>query len=367
MPFWNKIRGELVDIIEWTDETSDTMVHRFPRYQNEIKYGAMLVVRESQLAAFINQGRLADVFAPGIHELETDNMPILSTMRGWKYGFSSPFKAEVYFVSTRRFTDLKWGTKNPIMARDSEFGFVRLRAFGTYSMRVRDAGAFIREIVGTDGRFTTDEITDQLRNTIVSRFSDVLGESNIAAVDMAANYDEIAEFLTNRVQTEFETYGLELTKLLVENISLPPEVEQAMDKRTSMGVVGNLGAFSQYQAASAMEDAANNPGTAGGAMGMGMGMIMANQIGQNAAPQQSGGGQVQGPPPIPQATQYFVAKDGRQTGPFDLDVLAGQAQRQQLTRETLVWRNGMSAWTAAGEVAELAHLFNQAPPPIPPG
>jgi len=195
MGLLDKIRGEFIDISEWTDPAGDTMVYRFDRHDNEIKMGAKLTVREGQVAVFINKGQLADVFEPGMYTLETDNMPILSTLMGWKHGFHSPFKAEVYFVSTRRFTDLKWGTKHPITLRDAEFGPVRLRAFGTYVIRVSDAGAFIREIVGTDGHFTTDEITDQLRNIIVSRFADIIGESKIPAPDMAANYDQLRQFV----------------------------------------------------------------------------------------------------------------------------------------------------------------------------
>ncbi|MCI0439184.1 MAG: SPFH domain-containing protein, partial [Chloroflexi bacterium] len=283
MTFWKKVRGQIIDIVEWVDETSDTLVYRFPRFDNEIKNGAMLVVREGQMAAFVNKGQLADVFAPGLYELFTDNLPILSTLMGWKYGFASPFKAEVYFFSTRNFTDLKWGTKNPLMMRDQEFGFVRLRAFGTYSIRIKDPGRFLREIVGTDDKFTTSQISEQLRNIIVSRFADALGETQIPAVDLVANYDELAEFISARVRPDFEAHGLELSKLLVENVSLPPEVEKALDKRTSMDIVGNLGAYSQFQAANALEDAASNPGPPGGAMGMGMGMIMSNQMAQNVA------------------------------------------------------------------------------------
>ena len=221
MGLWDKLTGEFVDIIEWTDDSQDTMVWRFERHGNEIKYGAQLTVRESQVAVFVNEGQIADVFFPGRYVLETQNIPILSTLQGWKHGFESPFKAEVYFVNTRRFTDLKWGTKNPVMMRDPEFGPVRLRAFGTYEIRVADSGAFLREIVGTDGHFTTDEVTDQLRNLIVSRFSQEVGGSGIPVLDLAGNYDQLSTFVTNKIAPDFGQYGLELTKLLVENVSLP--------------------------------------------------------------------------------------------------------------------------------------------------
>jgi membrane protease subunit (stomatin/prohibitin family) len=364
MGLFDKLRGELIDIIEWLDPSNDTMVYRFSRYDNEIKMGAKLVVREGQVAAFVNMGQLADVFMPGTYTLDTENMPILSTLMGWKYGFHSPFKAEVYFVSTRRFTDLKWGTKHSITLRDAEFGPIRIRAFGTYEIRVTDAAAFIREIVGTDGHFTTDEITDQLRNLIVSRFADIIGESKIPILDMAANYDELGEFITKRIHDDFTNYGLEVCKMLVENISLPEAVEQALDKRASMGVIGNLSQYTQYQSANALEDAAKNPvGLAAGGMGMGMGFAMGNQMAQsmNTSQAQPAGG----PPPLPQPGQYFIAINNQQTGPLTLDALKQHVQNGQLTQETLIWKQGMTAWTAAGGVLELTSIFGSAPPPLP--
>ena len=360
MGLFGKLRGELIDIIEWTDPTPDTMVYRFERHNNEIKFGAKLIVRESQVAVFIDRGKLADVFEPGTYTLETANLPILSTLLGWPYGFSSPFKAEVYFVSTRQFTDLKWGTKNPIMLRDPEFGPVRLRAYGTYCMRVLYGPTFIREIVGTDGHFTTDEITEQLRNLIVARFSDILGESKIPILDLAGNYDELGRFVSERILDDFDNYGLQVTKLLVENISLPPEVEAALDKRTSMGIVGNLQQYTQYQAANAMADAAKNPGgAASGGMGIGVGMMMAGQVGQAA-------GATQSPPRVPSTAAIYVAVGGRQTGPFDESGLLQQIQSGRLTRDSLVWKEEMTEWTRAGEVAEVARLFGSVPPPVPP-
>src|SRR5512137_1928894 len=235
MSIWDKVRGELIDIVQWIDDTNDTMVYRFERYNNQIKYGAQLTVREGQAAVFVNEGRIADVFQPGMYPLETKNLPILSTLQGWKYGFNSPFMAEVYFCSTRQFTDLKWGTMNPILLRDAEFGPTRIRAFGTYVIRVHDPAVLIREIVGTDGHFTVDEIVNQLRDLIVSRFAGILGQSKIPALDLAANYAELSNFMTEKIGPEFKNYGLELTKLLVENVSLPQAVEEALDKRTSMG------------------------------------------------------------------------------------------------------------------------------------
>jgi len=369
MALFQKIRGEFIDIIEWTDPSSDTMVYRFERYGNEIKYGAQLVVRESQVAVFINMGQIADVFEPGMYELETENLPILSTLQGWKYGFSSPFKAELYFVNTRRFTDLKWGTKNPVMLRDKEFGPTRLRAFGTYAVRIKDPTAFIKEIVGTDGHFTTPKIVSQLRNIVVSRFSDALAESNIPVLDLAANYDELGNFMTNKIAGEFGTYGLELTKLLVENVSLPPAVEAAMDKRTSMGVVGNLAQYAQYQAATAMEDAAKNPsGTAAGGIGMGMGFAMANQMGQAMAAGSQGAAAAREatPPPLPTETVYYAALGGKRAGPFSMEELKARQQKGEIGKNTLVWKKGMANWAKAGTVEDLKPLFSEMPPPLPP-
>jgi len=366
MGLLDKIRGEFIDIIEWTDSSGDTMVYRFDRRDNEIKMGAKLTVREGQTAVFINKGQLADVFKPGMYTLETDNMPILSTLLGWKHGFHSPFKAEVYFVSTRRFTNLKWGTKHPITLRDADFGPVRLRAFGTYVIKVTNPGAFIKEIVGTDGHFTTDEITDQLRNLIISRFADIIGESKIPVLDLAANYDELGEFVTGKIKDDFANYGLDVTKMLVENISLPEAVEQALDKRSSMGVIGNLDQYTKFQTANAMEEAAKNPGgMAGGGMGMGMGFAMANQMGQSMGPQAQQPPSAT-PPPLPQTSQFHVAIDGKQSGPFDTSALKQHVQSGKLTRETLVWRQGMASWTAAGQVEELTNLFGAVPPPLPP-
>ena len=370
MGLWDKITGEFVDIVEWTDDSNDTMVYRFERYGNEIKFGAQLTVRQAQVAVFVNEGQCADIFGPGMYTLETQNLPLLSTFQSWRHGFSSPFKAEVYFINTRRFTDLKWGTKNPIMLRDAEFGPIRLRAFGTYAIRVKEADIFLREIVGTDGHFTTDEITSQLRNLIVSRFANVIGKANIPALDLAGNYDQFGEFLTDKIAPEFDDYGLELTKMLVENISLPPEVEKALDKRSSMGVVGDLSKYMQYQSAEAVGDAANAPGgAAASGMGMGMGFAMANQMAQTmgqAHGPAAAAAPAAAPPPLPQEKSFHVAIDGQQAGPFDRQALASHAQSGQLTRDTLVWAAGMAGWTKAGEVAELSDLFGATPPPLPP-
>jgi membrane protease subunit (stomatin/prohibitin family) len=362
MALWDKLRGELIDIIEWLDQDRQTIVHRFQRYDNEIKNGAKLVVREGQTAAFVNEGQLADVFQPGTYTLTTQNLPILATLKGWKYGFSSPFKAEVYFVSTRIFTDRKWGTKNPIMLRDPEFGPMRLRAFGTFAFRVFDIPTFLRQLVGTDSSFNVEEIGEQLRDMLVARFADALGETKIPALDLAAHQDEIGKLLIGRVNADFNAMGLEVASLVVENISLPPEVEAALDKRTSMGVIGNLDAFTKFQAAQAMEKAAENPnGMAGMGAGMGAGFAMANQMGAAMANQQPQAG----PPPLPTSVQFYLAVDGQQQGPFDLASVQTRIKSGQLPRDTLVWKQGMPQWTPAGEVDDLKSLFGMMPPPIP--
>lgn len=376
MGLFDKLKGEFIDIIEWTDSSNDTMVWRFPRYQNEIKNGAKLTVRESQVAVFVNEGQIADAFTPGMYELTTQNLPILSTLKGWKYGFNSPFKAEVYFVSMRQFTNLKWGTKNPIMVRDAEFGPLRIRAFGSYAMRVKDAKLFLKEIAGTDHEFTTEEINEQLRNIVVTRFSDAVASSKIPVLDMAANYDEFSKVIHEKINPEFNEIGIDLTKMLIENISLPEEVEKVLDKRTSMGIVGNLGAYTQFQAANAMEQAAQNPngGLAGAGVGMGMGWAMGNQMGNmfqnnqfNPQTGQMGNAGAPGtPPPPPAMEQYYVAVNGQQSGPFPLATFVQMIQAGQLRGDSMVWKNGMAAWAAANQLPELAGYFNAPPPPPPP-
>ncbi len=378
MGLFDKLFGEFVDIIEWTDDSNDTMVYRFERYGNEIKYGAKLTVREGQSAVFVNEGEVADVLGPGMYELETRNLPVLSTILNWDHGFSSPFKAEVYFVNTRRFVDLKWGTKNPLMIRDAEFGAARVRAFGTYGVRVADPLKFMREIVGTDGDFRVDEISDQLRNLITSRFSSAVGAAGIPVLDMAANYEQLGDVIGTRIGPEFEEYGLELTKLLVENVSVPPAVEEALDKRTSAGMVGNLDKYMTYQTGVALEAGASAPGGAAGAgIGMGAGLAMGNQMAntmsyQREAPRQVGhdaghaGGGAALPPPLPGAVQYHVAIDGRPTGPFDIDALQQQQANGSLTATSLVWSPGMEDWAEASQVDDLANLFvSIEPPPLP--
>jgi len=221
MGLWDKVKGQFIDVIEWVDDTQDSLIWKFPRGDNEIKNGAQLIVRESQVAIFLHEGEIGDIFGPGRVELTTANIPVLTTLKSWKYAFNAPFKCDVYFVSMRQFTDLKWGTKNPIMLRDAEFGPVRLRAFVSYCVKISDPEAFIKQIAGTDTLFQMSEITGQFRNILVSRFADSLAESKIPMLDLAANYNEIGELLLGNLQPEFDEYGIQLTNFLVENISVP--------------------------------------------------------------------------------------------------------------------------------------------------
>jgi membrane protease subunit (stomatin/prohibitin family) len=279
MGILDALRSHFIEVIEWLDDSGNTLLYRFPVHGQEIKNGAQLTVRESQTAVFVFQGQIADVFSPGLYTIDGGNTPILTKLGAWKYGFNSPFKAEVYFINTKQFTDLKWGTPNPVMMRDADFGMVRLRAFGIYSMRVVDPRALIKEIAGTNAQFVTEDIEGQLKRTLLSGFSDALGESKIAALDLASNYDELSKFTRNKLNDEFKSFGLELTKFVVENISLPAEVEAAMDKRTSMGVIGDVGRYAQFQAADAMRDAAQNPsGGASTGAGLGAGFAIGNAM-----------------------------------------------------------------------------------------
>lgn len=285
--------NQFIEVIEWLDESRDTLLYRFPVAGQEIKNGAQLIVRESQAAVFVFEGQVADVFTPGRYTVEGGNTPILSKLGAWKYGFNSPIKSEVYFVNTKQFTDMKWGTSNPIMLRDADFGIVRLRAFGAYSLRVADPGEFIKQIAGTNAQFQTEDIDGQLKRAIVTEFSDAIGEMKIPALDLAAQYKEMGEMIRAKINEDFKAYGLEVTKFYVENISLPPEVEEAMDKRASMGALGDAQRYMQFQAADALRDAAQNEGGGAGlGAGLGAGFAVGNQMAGafGAGPQGGGGG-----------------------------------------------------------------------------
>ncbi len=370
MGLFDKLRAELIDIIEWVDDSRHTIAWRFPRYQNEIKNGAQLIVRPGQMAVFVHRGELADTFGPGHYELKTDNLPILSTLAGWKHGFNSAYKAEVYFVNTRQITELKWGTPNPIMLRDADFGPIRLRAFGTYTMQAVDPKALLKELIGTDSSFEIDEINELMRSIIASSFADIIGESKISALDLAANYRELSEGLRlSVVEKVDDEYGLNIPQLFIVNVSLPEEVEKAMDTRTSMGVIGDMGRFQQFQMGKAMTAAAENPagGGASEGMGLGMGFAMANQMVQGMGQAAPGVGAA--PPPPPMAA-WYIAINGKSEGPFDLNQMTQGAQAGQVNKETLVWSQAIGDWQPAGQVGALGMIFGPPtppPPPAPPG
>ncbi|MEO1379000.1 MAG: SPFH domain-containing protein [Pseudomonadota bacterium] len=371
MSIFDFLTGEFIDVIHWVDDTRDTMVWRFQREGHEIKYGAKLTVREGQSAVFVHEGQIADVFTPGLYMLETNNMPILTTLQHWDHGFRSPFKSEVYFVNTTRFNDLKWGTKNPIMLRDPEFGPTRLRSYGTYTVRVSDPARFLVEIVGTDGEFTMDEISYQVRNIIVQSFSRIIAGSGIPVLDMAANTADLGKLVAAEISSVVADYGLTIPEFYIENISLPPAVEAALDKRTSMGLAGDLGKFTQYSAAEAMTSAASNPNGGGGmgaGLGMGMGMAMANQMTGQAGPwgQRPAPAAVI-PPPPPVEHVWHIAENGKTHGPYSKAALGRMAAEGKLTRESYVWTAGQDGWITADDIDELAQLFTVLPPPPPSG
>ncbi len=365
MGLFDALRGQFIDIIEWLDPTNDTMAYRFERHNNEIKNGAKLIVRPGQEAVFVSEGQVADEFPPGTYTLTTQNMPILSTLQGWKYGFNSPFKAEVYFFSTKQFTNLKWGTSNPITLRDPEIGPVRLRAYGTYNMRVAHGATLLRQLVSTDGRFETDEVSESLRAFIVSQFVTWLGKSGVSVYDFAAKYNEIGDTMRTVLQPNFADFGLEVMQVNIENIGLPPEVEKALDRRSQMGILGDLNKYTQFQAANAIEASANNPGGGNPALDLAMGMALGNRVAANL--NQTQPDIATAPPPLPNAAVWYIGVGGKQEGPFDPATLQTRATSGQISGETLVWKNGMAGWIAAGQVPELVPLFASVPPPLPGG
>jgi membrane protease subunit (stomatin/prohibitin family) len=375
----DKLKGELVDLIEWVDDSRSTLAWRFPRYNNEIKNGAQLIVREGQRAVFVYRGQLADTFDPGPHELTTENLPILSTLQGWKHGFNSPFRSEVYFINTRPVTDLRWGTPQPITVRDPDFGMVQVRANGLCVVKIADVEVFLREVIGTDSDVQAEEITELLRRVITLAFSDMVMATGLGAIDLQGRQVELSgklkEFVSERVDNEF---GLAITEVTM-NISLPEEITQAMTAGVARGVeqkgyLQNLGPIDRYQqvaAADAMVAAAGNEG--GSAMGefmqAGMGMAMAGQMAgalQGAmAPAGQGGAAGAGPPPLPGQVLFHVDMgNGQSGGPFNVQQVQAGIANGQVGPGTLVWASGMAAWAPANTVPALQALF-AAPPPMP--
>ncbi|MFN3342071.1 MAG: SPFH domain-containing protein [Flavobacteriales bacterium] len=388
MGLWDKIKGQLIDIIEWLDTSDNSIAFRFERQGNEIKNGAKLIVRESQVAVFQNEGEFADVFQPGTYTLETQNMPILSTLKGWKYGFNSPFKAEVIFVNTKVISDLRWGTKGAMTINDMSsplFRNTQLKAFGSMEAKVIDPKLFIREVMGTDDHFTKEEIVDRLRTRAVSFLTRVINSDTSLLPKFGS--DEVNEKVTERMNAEFAKMGMMLNLFTVESHEFDADTKARLErmsaaelkafeirvenqaKADAINAFSDMNKFQQFQAGNAMEAAANNPnsGDMGSMMGAGMGFAfgqtMMNQ--QNNANQQNrGGGAV--PPPLPGQVKFFVAANGQQYGPYEMQQLQQMVQGGQLTRESMVWKEGMSGWLAAGTVPELSSIFGAVPPPPPP-
>ncbi len=273
------IKGELLEIIEWTDDSRDTLSYRFPDEDKAIKNGAQLIVRESQAVQFVYLGEFGDTFGPGKHRLTTDNIPVLTRLKSWPYGFESPFKVDVYFVNTRLFTGNKWGTSNPFMLRDADFGVLRVRAFGTYDFKVTDVKTFLREVAGSDHNFRLDEFADTMRSRIVSIFTDALATAKIPVLDVASRYSELGEALLPLINPAVSAkYGLEITSFIVENVSVPPEVEEAIDKRSSMAAIGNMNEFVKYQMGKGFEAGGGSAGAAGMGAELAVGFGIAQQM-----------------------------------------------------------------------------------------
>lgn len=380
MGIWDRITnqaaGQFLDVIQWLDTTNDTLVWRYPVRDQAITDQSSLVVREGQAAVFVAEGVLSDVFAPGTYTLDTPNAPLVTFFRSIAYGMQTPYKGDVLFVSTRQFTDNGWGTQNPFMMRDAEFGPVRVRAFGTFSFRILDPATFIRQIVGTDGRFTADEITSQLKKRVVSAFATAVSQAKVPVLDLAAHYTDLGDRLRDQMNPEFEaSYGLKLTDLTIANISLPPEVEKALDARSKMGILGDLNAYTKLQSADAIAAAATQQGGAGAGVGLGMGMgvghAMAATMGQAVAaggafdPQQ--GLRSATPPPVPGATTlHYHGPDGQSELAIDQIVQRIAAQRDA---QHLLWGQGWPAWKPWREVPEVAVRVPPeaptGPPPLP--
>ncbi len=374
MGFFDKLKGEIVDIVEWLDDTNgQTLVWRFPRWQNEIKNGAQLTVRPGQTAVFVDQGRIADVFTEGMYQLTTANIPILSTLKGWKHGFNSPFKSEVYFVSTKVIAGLKWGTPQPLMMRDPDFGVIRVGAFGTYSIRCTDPKALLTQLVGTDGHYDTEELGQVMRSLMQQSIAEVIGQSKVAALDLIGNYGKLADEIKARVETQIDDeYGLDLTSVQVVNINVPESVQKAMDQRASMGALGsgslgpapNMAAFQQFQMGNSMGNLGG--GGAGAGMNMGMGLALAGQM-MNQQQHSPAVMAAPPPPPLPTAAQWYFGINGQNVGPLAVDVVRQFVQMGQIRGDTLAWTNGQASWLPASQVPALQQFFMAAggPPPLP--
>ncbi|MFE3000128.1 SPFH domain-containing protein [Nocardia sp. NPDC059246] len=389
MGLFDMIRGEFVDVIEWLDDTRTTLAWRFPRYENEIKNGAELIVREGQQAVFVYRGQLADKFGPGHYQLTTENMPIMSTLQAWRHGFNSPFRSEVYYVNTRAVTDMRWGTPQPVTVRDPDFRMVQIRANGTANVRVTDIEVFLRQMIGTNAEVDADVLSEQLRANVALAFSDMVLASGLGAIDLQGRQIELSDKLREFVGQRLSGFGVGVEGVTM-TISLPEEIQQAMTRGVARGVEAggfmnnvDLNRYQQMQAADAMLAAAQNPGGGmGAAMQAGMGVVLGGQMagamqGSIAQPQQPGyaqpqqGGYAQpaapqqaAPPPLPGQQQFHFDNAGQAAGPFPIDQLRQYVSSGQLTRDTNVWTEGMPGWQPASSVPALQPLF-ATPPPLP--
>jgi membrane protease subunit (stomatin/prohibitin family) len=369
MGWWDRIAGQaaaqFLDVIQWLDASSDTIVYRFPIHDQAITDQSKLIVREGQAAVFLAGGQMSDVFAPGTYTLNTPNTPILSFFQTIAYNMQNPYKGDVLFVSTRQFTNNGWGTQNPFMLRDAEFGPVRIRAFGSYAFRVTDPATFVRQVVGTDGLFTTAEIDGHLKKRVVSALSTAIGKSGVPVLDLVTSYESLAANARAQINPEFESsLGVTLTDLTVGNISLPKEVEEALDNRSKMGILGDLNAYTQLKSADAIEAAARNPGLAGAGVGMGVGFGMGQTVGRQMAgsfdPQV--GLRPQAPPPPTQPRLHYHGASGQAELTVEEIVQRVQADRHGSHQ---LWSPGWPGWRSWSDVPEVASRL--AAPPPPPG
>ena len=366
MGIFDFIKGQLIEVIEWTDDSRDTISYRFPDDDKAIKNGAQLIVRESQVAQFVYLGEFGDTFGPGKHTLTTENIPVLTKLKSWKYGFESPFKADVYYVTTRLFTGNKWGTSNPVMLRDQDFGIVRARAFGTYDFRVRDPKLFLREVAGSDHNFRLDEFAETMRSRIVSVFSDALASSGVPVLDVATRYGELGEALLPLINpVTVAKYGIEIGSFILEKVSVPPEVEQAIDKRSSMAAIGNLNDFVKYQMAKGFETGggAGAAGTASElAVGFGIAQQMLQQSGMTVPPTPAvapgagaistgAGAAVSTSQPLPAVDLLGIADVARVLGVSDADVMAvieaGELKAKKIGSTYRVTRAALDSYLAS--------------------
>jgi membrane protease subunit (stomatin/prohibitin family) len=378
MGLWDMLKqhagAQLLEVIDWMDDSKDTLVYRFPTFNQAITDNSKLVVREGQASVFVAEGRLSEVFGPGTYKLDTKNAPIMRFFQSIVYKLEEPYKGDIYFVNTRQFTDNGWGTATPIMLRDAEFGPVRIRAYGVFSYRITDPATFLRQLVGTDGLFTTDEINGQLKKKLVSSLAAVVGKSQIAVLDLAGSYGDLGDKLRDQINPAFaESYGITLTDFTIQSISLPEEVEKALDTRSKMGILGNLDAYTQLKAADAIEVAAKNPGLGGMGASMGVGFGVGNQVGAQMARAQQAGGQfdpqvgMRGgppavPPPVPQDEPWHYNGPSGQHSLSLQDVVARVSADP--SGNHLVWKAGFAAWKPWREVPEIAQRVSAAPPPV---